>query len=835
MFKAACCIAASILLFLPVALWLYSAAPVNRAEQAAVAERFARPEKCCPQPGERLVYLSAIVFLPASLFGLAFAWRFWENRLPPMPGLTLGLEVAFIMGLTIAIWLALLGNDYYHLRLNQFFLRPLLAVPLLPAIFLAMRWDLGGRRLVRPLLHLLALSLVGVVFLACVFSDKVRDAGGSDFNVMFFPVVQVYEGKALMINCASQYGLYPQLLQPLFGLIGLTILSFTLVMALLLAGSYAALWAFLSRICENKLAAFVGFAALLFNSWFFFVRQSSPDLYFQYFPIRFVFPALMVLLAWRQLRQPARWLYWALLAFLAVGVLWNLDAGLPSLLTWTATLCFAELFDENWRVAARRVVGHLAAAGCVLTTVAALYSGVIRLRYGVFPEYGQFFYYQRLYFMAGFYKLPMNPPSTWVLVGLVYLAGLAYAAFALAARQGTPRAKMTFLLSILGVGLSSYYQGRSHPVVLVLVWWPCLLLLTLFLDDLLLRLKEKPTGPLPLFTTAVLAWFLVGSACSLTPELRTIGNKIGADYQVMFNSKAPRLRQKEVALLARLVPPGQKVVVASRHAALIHLESRRSAVNPASFPGQMLLMEESQRLGELLAQSPSSPVLIDKSVFGLEDWHGRDRGLRALVALLQKRYEVTAATEESLLFTRRPDGELLLGAEEGAVVHVAVRDGAPLAGFGFAPVAVNPPWSLEMVVKPAAAQRPNAALVGDHGSHLGGFVIHQESPGVWALVVGDGKTYQPILHFGLRPDEWNYLALVRTEDAFTVYLDGAPVASKAVPGLQMGETPLPLQIGNWVNNDRPFSGEVKEIRILGRPLVVSEIAAAAESVRRKLP
>jgi hypothetical protein len=476
----------------------------------------------------------------------------------------------------------------------------------------------------------------------------------------------------------------------------------------------------------------------------------------------------------------------------------------------------------------------LAAAGCVLTTVAALYSGVIRLRYGVFPEYGQFFYYQRLYFMAGFYKLPMNPPSTWVLVGLVYLAGLAYAAFALAARQGTPRAKMTFLLSILGVGLSSYYQGRSHPVVLVLVWWPCLLLLTLFLDDLLLRLKEKPTGPLPLFTTAVLAWFLVGSACSLTPELRTIGNKIGADYQVMFNSKAPRLRQKEVALLARLVPPGQKVVVASRHAALIHLESRRSAVNPASFPGQMLLMEESQRLGELLAQSPSSPVLIDKSVFGLEDWHGRDRGLRALVALLQKRYEVTAATEESLLFTRRPDGELLLGGEEGAIVHVAVRDGAPLAGFGFAPVAVNPPWSLEMVVKPAAAQRPNAALVGDHGSHLGGFVIHQESPGVWALVVGDGKTYQPILHFGLRPDEWNYLALVRTEDAFTVYLDGAPVASKAVPGLQMGETPLPLQIGNWVNNDRPFSGEVKEVRILNRALAPGEIAAAAESIREKL-
>jgi len=55
---------------------------------------------------------------------------------------------------------------------------------------------------------------------------------------------------------------------------------------------------------------------------------------------------------------------------------------------------------------------------------------------------------------------------------------------------------------------------------------------------------------------------------------------------------------------------------------------------------------------------------------------------------------------------------------------------------------------------------------------LTGFVIHQETPGFWALVVGDGKTYQPVLQFSLRPGEWNYLAVVRTEDAFTVYLDG---------------------------------------------------------------
>ncbi len=414
MFKALCCMAASVLLFLPAAYWLYSAAPVNRAEQAAVAERFVMPEYCLPEPGERLVYLSGIVFLPVVLFGLAFACRRWGSRAPALPlTVVVAFKIVLAAAVAAAAWLAVLGNDYYHLRLNQFFQYPLLAVPLLPAALLAMRRDWGGKRIVRPLSHVIAFGLVGVIFLGGVFTDKGLYASGPHFNAVFFPVVQVYEGKALLIDCASQYGLYPQLLQPLFAVVSLSVLTFTLVMASLTGAAYAALWRFLWRACENKSAAFIGFAALLFNSWFFFIRQTNLHPYYQYLPIRLVFPALLVPLAWRYLRRPTRPLYWGLLVFLSGGVLWNLDAGLPALTAWALTLCFAELFGSGWRGATRRIAGHLAAAACVLAAAAALYSTVIRLRYGAFPDYGQFFYYQRLYFMAGYYKLPMSPPTTW--------------------------------------------------------------------------------------------------------------------------------------------------------------------------------------------------------------------------------------------------------------------------------------------------------------------------------------------------------------------------------------------------------------------------------------
>ena len=440
MFKAACCITASVLLFLPIAYYLYSAAPVDPAERAVVADRFVMPEYCRPEPGERLVYLAGIVFLPLALFGMVFAWHRWGDPLPPPPSIiTASLEIAVAVALTLVAWLALLANGYFHLRLNEFFQYPLLAIPILPAALLAMRWDWAGKRFVWPLVTFCAFGLAGVAFLGSVFNDTSLWTSGAHFNAVFFPVVQVFEGKALLVNCASQYGLYPQLLLPLFRLISLSVLSFTLVMGILTAGSFAALWGFLARACENKSAAFIGFAALLFNSWFSFTKWANFDLYFQYFPIRLIFPALLVLLAWQYLRRPTRRLYWGLLIFLGVGVLWNLDAGLPSLLAWTITLCFAELFGSDWQRAVRRIGAHLAAAGIVMAAIAILYAGVIRLCYGAFPDYGQIFYYQRLYFLAGYYKTPLTPPTTWVLVVLVYLAGLAYAAFALAARQTAPR------------------------------------------------------------------------------------------------------------------------------------------------------------------------------------------------------------------------------------------------------------------------------------------------------------------------------------------------------------------------------------------------------------
>jgi concanavalin A-like lectin/glucanase superfamily protein len=835
MLKGACCIAVSVLLFLPLALWLYSSAPMPQAKRAALAQQFVHPERCRPEPGERRAYLAGIVFLPACLFGLAFAWRRWAGRLPSLPGLALAAEVALAAALAVFAWLALLADDYRYLRLNPFFVRPLLAVPLLPAAFLALRWDLGGRRWVRPAVHALALGLTALPLLASLYNDRSPYTGAAHFSAVFYPVVAVCQGRALLIDCASQYGLYPHLLQPLFALTGLSVLSFTAVMGLLLAASYLGLWLFLARASGNRTAAFVGFASLLLNGWFSFFRAADFNPYFQYLPIRFVFPALLVPLGWRYLRRPTRGLYWGLLAFLAAGVLWNLDSGLPALLAWAATLCFAELCGGDGWAAARRVAGHLGAATAVPAGAFLLYSAAIRLAYGAFPDYGQFLVYQRLYFAAGFMKLPMQWPGAWALVALVYLAGLAHAAFALAARRGTPRAKVIFLLSVLGIGLSSYYQGRSHPNILLLVGWPGCVLLALFLDDVLARLKERPVRPMPWLAAAALGWFLVGSACGLAPAVGQAATVLAAKYRADGDPSAPPQREAETALLRRAVPPGDKVFIAAPQASFLHLASGRPGLSPSTIL-QMVRMDEFRELDGLLDKSPSTPVLVDQSVFGLTTWATTNRGLRLFVDMLREKYEITGEAGDSYLFGRRAGGASLLGPDPACSFQVGVRGEALAGGLAFAPCSPRPPWSLEVVMKPSADEAPYAAVVGNHpGNGTGGFVLHHEGAGACALVAGDGKAWRRVLGFGVAPGAWNYIALVHDGQAVTAYVNGTPVASASVADFTIEDSPLPLQVGNWCGGDRPFRGQIREVRILGRALSAAEIAQTAERIPARLP
>ena len=163
----------------------------------------------------------------------------------------------------------------------------------------------------RTFTHAAALILILLMASLHIFGEKcpyvwIRSpfGWGDHFSAVYHPTVQVALGRTILIDQASQYGLFPHFLAPIFALIGPGVLGFTLVMAALVAIVLAMIWAFLARGVGNRVVALIGLLAVIGNGSFILIEMK--DVYFQYLPIRMVFPAASLWLCGRFLDAPSR-------------------------------------------------------------------------------------------------------------------------------------------------------------------------------------------------------------------------------------------------------------------------------------------------------------------------------------------------------------------------------------------------------------------------------------------------------------------------------------------------------------------------------------------------
>jgi hypothetical protein len=639
----------SIVPFVPLAVWLYNAQTIA----PETAKLFAMPELCRPEPGERLVFLAALIYFPVAIAILNFVWvrterrgciRVSENQRWVQSGYAVLLLAVFA--------LSMVGSNGYHLRRNLFYESPVWGLGCFALTIVLLRTQLGSNRWIGRTAYLLAVMLIAAVAGACVFDETHPYVSFQHFAPVLQPVVQVHYGKALLVDARSQYGLYAHLLQPIFAVIGLSITKFTAVMAALMAVSMLGLWSFLRGVVRSQLVALAGFSALVFAGWFFlfypqYDSSGVADFYFQYYPIRFVFPAAAVWLGWHYFEQPRRWLYALSMMVFSVGVLWNADAGVPALGSWLAALCFAELFEGTWASRTGKIAWHLGAGALSMAAVIAVYAGAIWLRYGTVPDFGQLLAFQELFYVAGFCMLPMPLAGSWNMVVLVYLIGLAYAASALTAGKATVRVKMIFFLTVLGLGLASYYQGRSHDHVLVKVWWPCWALLVLFLDDLLVAVRKPSCGPLARFAAVVTTWLVGGYAWSTVADGHSFLGLLGRPTDQRLLEAAASL-DEDVATLRARVPRDAPVVIVSDRDATLYLLSGIAPAMPTSFL-EMVMVDDFVRIREFFRQRSDAMLYVQKRA--LKD-AGEPEGNRQLRALLGDFREVGETAGGRLFSTR---------------------------------------------------------------------------------------------------------------------------------------------------------------------------------------
>ena len=309
-------------------------------------------------------------------------------------------------------------------------------------------------------------------------------------NIIVYALSQAAAGR----TDYHQYGFYQRMLAPVFKIISPNMLNISVVMAILFwIGCLSVYWT-LFKCMKNKVLI-PAFALVLFlatgGTWFFNNdgrMQISIDPYFAYYPVRFLFPALSVLLfsCLIFLREK----YIVVLCGIGGGVVlwWNIDSGIPVFGAFLVIMCLELIFSKT----RLPVLMQLLSFGISFFFAFLALLIIFSIQQGCVISPVESLKYIKLFSSSGFgmMRLP-ELPAPWGVFAGIYLLGIILGLRSFISGKFNIFAKMSIFLSVLGIGLFTYYQGRSHIWNLSLVIWPALMLMFIYTDRLIRLVKTK--------------------------------------------------------------------------------------------------------------------------------------------------------------------------------------------------------------------------------------------------------------------------------------------------------------------------------------------------------
>lgn len=408
------------------------------------------------------------------------------------------------------------------------------------------------------------------------------------FDAVIYTVSQVVMGKTLLADLPSQYGLFPEFMAPLFKVIGLSTLSFTTVCAVMQAASMCCIWWVLNRTVRDavlKIVASIALVMLTFETVLYFI--GIQERYFQYWPVRFFWPAVSVI-AFYQYSRSGSLRASALVSLVAVvGAIWNTDSGVMIILAFGAFLAFrliGSYANDESRSSWRRALWMAMAAHALITIFVAgafyLYlsskaSGPLRLSW--------LYEYQITFYKLGFTMLRMPTyPSAWMTVMAVYLMGIISGFVGIASGRRSWSLDNILFLSMLGIGLFVYYQGRSHILNLITVSWPAAIVGAILADRVLRAVRagaaSKQLLVLPATALGVLAF------CA-APFVWSIPKLIDDSVTLFQNRHQPvsDIVQDEIRFIQDHSQPGATCAILAQRQGIYYAEAK--LLSPLSGPG----------------------------------------------------------------------------------------------------------------------------------------------------------------------------------------------------------------------------------------------------------
>lgn len=630
-------------------------------DMSAIKDIFAVPiYKFAPEPLERTLFLSSLIIVPVSLLVFYKVFIGLFNRIADDKAINIVYKVLYfgITGLfCLAAWAGIRNDGYFYLRktigidpTGLFIVGVSTAAIYLVMVYSGKNSKIGLlSKVLQFVFNLFSMALIVLVALYGVYGiNSVTDEGmyNNHFNSVFHSVVQVYLGKELLVDLFHMYGMYPHFIEPIFRVFGLSVLGFTILMGLLMGLAVFMVYEFLKEITDNKLIGYLGFIATIYYCYIF-GRIITKDPYFQYYPLRFIFPALSIYLVYRYFRSRNENLYYFSFFIYSVAILWNFDTGFVVFASWILVL----LFQESIRLNLKNMLLHITRGLAMFTAVFILFNLYLYFRYGHIPAYNSFFVYQKTFYAYGFMMMPMNLIHPWNLVALVYAVGLLFSFISMTDKSDSIKAKMLFFLSVSGAGLFVYYQGRSNDFNLATVSFPAIIIMTVLADSFLNRIKAGSMVSCKFVFACALFFALFCTASMVINYPAAAETVIDRLRPTLNNESTPVTRGAD--FIKNNTTKGEEILLLSNLSGIYYLESGTTCPLKIPGPTELFMVDGFRKIFRYLEEGSNKRVVVDADFIDSKIY--QERYLEQIRNALDEYYKIAAVSPDGnlSLYTRR--------------------------------------------------------------------------------------------------------------------------------------------------------------------------------------
>ncbi|MEI7525801.1 MAG: LamG-like jellyroll fold domain-containing protein [Mariniphaga sp.] len=676
--------------------------------------------------------------------------------------------------------------------------------------------------------------IIVLIFFISAFRFPYTFYNKYDFNAVFYSVVQVYNGLPLLVdNFMNTYGLYPHFVVPLMKLMGGSIVSFTLIMALLLSACFIFLLYVLRQTVSNIYLILFSFCSIFFMCYMFQRLAVPYDSNFAMFPIRWILPFGLMFFGSIYLKHKTKWLYYFSFFIFALGFLWNPDFGMLCYASLLVFYIYLELDSKKLGIIIIRSLLHVATAATAMAITIGLYMVSIRFFYGIYPQFSMLFSSIGIFSVIGFNMLPLTTnPHPWMLIAFIYVVGLSYSAYRLIEKKHTYKSNMIFLITVTGIACFSYYQGRSHNWNLLAICFPAFILMAIFADELLQLGRKQRWFYLPFsFILFILGFSLFQTIYDfdrITELVNEEANKKEylVEEQEIFNNSN---------FINRNSAEKEPVFILTRdyfQGLYFNLTKKISPINPGL--GDLFLKSDNDRIVKWIKDNRRSKIFYDPEGFRTSD--------PRYYAYMTTYYRVNKSQGphgSMVMLTRteeQPNSAYLLKQDPQSLVHeLFARDFDKRVAYSMGEkgkIKTGDQFSVEIIFKPGDMPTGEATkaqtLIFTIHENLGFGVQQMDTSRTSYLVcIGQDCMLCPVI-----PGKWNYIAFEINKNKLMVFANGKVVGESSKP-TSYENSPENLYIGSIKNTGGFYFGDIREVKISNGPLIKQNVLDSWSLIKDK--